>query len=148
MKRLIYISLSIVWMAVIFLLSSEPSGTSSGRSQVIVDAIQSLHVGASEDLLTFLTRKAAHITAYFILGLLVYGAVRTFSVTARRAVLIAVACVLTYAVSDEIHQLFISGRSGEVRDVLIDTTAGTVSICLAYCIGHTRLSRQNLDNKL
>ena len=32
--------------------------------------------------------------------------------------------IILYSCSDEIHQLFIPGRSGEIRDVLIDTLGG------------------------
>ena len=35
-----------------------------------------------------------------------------------------------YAVSDEIHQIFVPGRSGEPRDVLIDTSGVLIGICL------------------
>jgi VanZ family protein len=38
--------------------------------------------------------------------------------------------VFAYAVTDEVHQLFVSGRSGEVRDILIDTIAGALGIAL------------------
>jgi len=35
-----------------------------------------------------------------------------------------------YAVTDEIHQLFVPGRSGELRDVMIDSIAALVGVGL------------------
>lgn len=144
-KRLVGYALLFVWMAVIFLLSGEVSDVSSGRSAAIVRAIQSLDVSTSEDLLTFLTRKAAHITAYFILGVLVYYVIRSYSMTVARGVLIAVIFAGLYAVSDEIHQTFVPGRSGEVRDVLIDTTAAAAGVGV-YVLAHNVRNKRRLDN--
>ena len=125
-------TLLILWAALIFYLSSEGSDSSSGRSDAIVQTIQSLGVSWPQDLLTFLTRKAAHIGAYFVFGLLAYNVVRMYSLAVRKALLLSAGIVLLYAMSDEFHQMFVPGRSGEVRDVLIDTTAGTVGVMLAY----------------
>lgn len=120
------------WMIVIFLLSNEVADTSSVRSGVIVDLLAQ-SVSWSEGLLTFLTRKAAHIFVYFVLGILMFNAVRHHA-PLRRAAWMSIVFVLVYAVFDEIHQLFVAGRSGEIRDVLIDTVAGAVGIGITYFI--------------
>lgn len=122
-------------MAVIFLLSSEPADESSSRSDVFTSiATDYLHVSLTDDILTFLTRKAAHIFIYFVLGILVYNVVRLYSLSAKQAILLSIGIVMTYAGLDEVHQLFVSGRSGEVRDVLIDTTAGAVGVGVTYAV--------------
>ena len=51
--------------------------------------------------------------------------------------------VLVYALSDEFHQLFVPGRSGELRDVMIDTAAGVVGVCLAYLIHRKYVGRKS-----
>ena len=123
------------WMVVIFVLSSEGHDTSSGRSDVIVHVLQSAGLGfAPTDVLTFMTRKAAHTVAYLVLGVLAYSAVRNHGLPARRVAMIAVCIVVAYAISDEVHQLFVPGRSGELRDVLIDSVAGAVGILVSYFI--------------
>ena len=135
MKRRITTFLTILWMAVIFLLSSEPADESSSRSDVFTSiATDYLHVSLTDDILTFLTRKAAHIFIYFVLGILVYNVVRLYSLSAKQAILLSIGIVMTYAGLDEVHQLFVSGRSGEVRDVLIDTTAGAVGVGVTYAV--------------
>lgn len=127
-RRFLRLFILFGWMIVIFLLSNEVADTSSVRSGAIVDFIAQ-SVSWSEGLLTFLTRKAAHIFVYFVLGILMFNAVR-YHVSLRRAVWMSIVFVLAYAVFDEVHQLFVPGRSGEIRDVLIDTMAGGVGIVL------------------
>jgi VanZ family protein len=125
--------LVLLWMLLIFYLSSEGSDTSSGRSDAIVEVVRNVS-SLPNDILTFLTRKAAHITAYFILGVLIYNLVRSYVPRARKAIGASILLVAAYAVTDEFHQLFVPGRSGEVRDVLIDTSAGLVGVVVTFFI--------------
>jgi len=84
----------VLWAAVIFALSSIPSlGTDLGVWDTIL-------------------RKGAHMTEYAILALLLFRALGSE--------LPAFLFGLAYAVSDEIHQLFVSGRHGSPLDVAID----------------------------
>ncbi len=130
--RGLYILAPVFWMAVIFTLSHQPAAVSSGQSGVIVGHLQQAMPGVSTAILTFLVRKSAHIIAYFILGILMYRALR---ITIRRwqtrtvASFALLSCSL-YAVTDEIHQLFVPGRSGELRDVMIDSIAALVGVGL------------------
>ena len=141
---LISYGLLIAWALVIFYLSSEGSDASSGRSDVIVQTVQSWGVATTDtDFMTFLVRKSAHIIAYFIFGGLAYNVIRHYKLPVRRALLASGAIVLAYAMSDEFHQLFVPGRSGEVRDVVIDTAAGVVGVCLAYLIHRKYVGRKS-----
>ena len=112
----------------IFLFSAQDADASKSQSGLFVSLVDGLVGDMSEDWLTFLTRKAAHIFLYFVLGILAYNAVRLHGLSLRRAVLLSIAIALVYAVCDEIHQLYIPGRSGEIRDVLIDTTAASMGV--------------------
>lgn len=134
------ITVLFVWLLLIFILSHEPAGESSTRSAVIVDAVGGV-LPFTNDFLTFLVRKSAHIVAYFILGLLVFNVVSEYKLRAKYAIALSIACVFAYAVFDEVHQLFVPGRSGEVRDVVLDTVAGAVGVSLCYFI-YTRLQRK------
>ena len=133
-KMKLYLSYAALfaWMAVIFLLSSEGHDASSGRSDEIVRVLQGIGLGWQTDLLTFLTRKAAHTVAYMVLGGLAYNVLRQYAVATRWRVLGSMAVVVLYAVSDELHQLYVPGRSGELRDVAIDSVAGCVAVLLAH----------------
>jgi len=70
--------------------------------------------------LMFVLRKVAHFSEYFALTGLWWWALRT-QIGGRRALLPAVAIAVGYAIADEIHQTFVSGRTGTPRDVLIDS---------------------------
>lgn len=130
-KLIISYALLVAWALVIFILSSEGHEASSGRSDLIVEYVKAVSgSNLSQDVLTFITRKAAHTIAYFIFGILAYNVIRQYKLTGRRTVLVSTAIVLGYALSDEFHQLFVPGRSGELRDVLIDTTAGVGGVLL------------------
>ena len=115
-------------MLVIFLMSNEIAKASSLRSDEIVRTIQSIGISAPEGVLTFLVRKAAHISAYFVLGILIYSLLKEYRLRIKHLVLASIALAMLYACTDELHQMFVPGRSGEVRDVLIDTAGAAVGV--------------------
>lgn len=76
---------------------------------------------------TPIVRKLAHFTIYLILGLLITNYIDVYKIDKK--LLISLILCFLYAISDEIHQLFVPGRSGEIRDVLIDAFGSFVGIC-------------------
>lgn len=48
----------------------------------------------------------------------------------KHKVLISILVCMIYAITDETHQLFVSGRTEQVLDVLIDTIGSLTSILL------------------
>ena len=74
--------------------------------------------------------KLLHAIEYFGLGIVVFRAVAgglssaVDGTRARLTMLITVA----YAVSDEVHQLFVPYRSADVRDLLADATGGAIAL--------------------
>lgn len=116
------------------MLSSEGSDTSSGRSDAIVQTVKSWGIGSGSetDVMTFLVRKSAHSIAYFIFGILAFNAVRLLGLSTTKKILLSIGIVVLYAMSDELHQLFVPGRSAELRDVLIDSIAGTVGVVVCW----------------
>jgi VanZ family protein len=94
----------VVWAAVIFALSSIPDlGTGLGGWDTTL-------------------RKVAHAGEYAVLGLLLLRAVGRTQVALVVGVL--------YAVSDELHQTFVSGRRGSPVDVAIDAVGVLCGIVL------------------
>lgn len=124
------------WMAVIFILSHQPGAVSSGLSSGVTEFLLNLSEGIFKGLDTeineiqFLVRKNAHFFAYLILGILLLNAIRKKGSLQLQDIILAIVASILYAVSDEIHQLFIDGRSGEVRDVLIDSAGAAIGIAL------------------
>lgn len=123
-----------LWMLGIFLFSAQPGDDSEVSSDAFVTLLQSLGLGVPTETLSFLVRKAAHSFAYFGLGLITFAAFGTTRLRAGQRAAASLALVALYAISDEVHQLFVPGRSGEARDVLIDTVAGAIAIAIAAAI--------------
>lgn len=141
--------LLIAWIGLIFFLSAEGSGDSQARSGVIVGILKdSFNVDLADSFLSFLTRKAAHIIAYFILGILIYSIIKTYKLTTKRAVIFSIIFAMFYAVFDEIHQLFVPGRSGEIRDIFIDTIAASVGIGVYYMRDRIHHNSKNSKDRI
>jgi VanZ family protein len=78
-------------------------------------------------------RKLGHAGGYALLALAWWRAFRGLMPSDRRvlAVVAAVAVSLAYAVSDELHQTSVTGRSGSPLDVLIDAVGITAVAIVA-----------------
>lgn len=125
------------WMSLIFYLSHQPASESSELSGSIVELylklILFLPLTIDTELVHFFIRKSAHFIAYFILGFLVIHSCRLFLHQPILAILTSFVVTVIYAISDEFHQRFIPGRSGEVRDVFIDS-AGSFTGIFTYVL--------------
>lgn len=111
----------------IFLFSHQGHEVSSGQSMGIVRAIQDVvQISVPETVV----RKSAHAVVYLVLGVLVMSLMREYLPRARRAAFWSLMIVCIYAVSDEVHQYFVGGRSGQISDVLLDTAGGLAGILL------------------
>ena len=131
----------ILWMAIIFYLSHQPAAESSelsrGITKVIIQTIEKVAPNIELDIrsLNHIVRKNAHFFAYLVLGVLVINALRVSGVKGYRSIALALGICILYAISDEVHQLFIPGRSCEVRDVIIDTAGASVGIMVYLVVG-------------
>lgn len=148
MQKFYSMAMLLIWTALIFILSSESADISSQRSGLLVGILEPITSGAPEGILTFLIRKSAHIFLYFVLGVLIYNVVRQYTLQARKAIVVSIAIACTYAISDEVHQTFVPGRSGEARDVLIDTTAASAGVIACYGLNRRILSRKRMNEKV
>ena len=136
MRKKICIALAIIWMGVIFYMSNQPASISSIHSGNTINIISKLPIiGNIMDYLTsinigeFIVRKCAHMFSYCILAIFLFMSVYEDNI--KKAIIIAFLGTFLYACSDEFHQLFIPGRSGEFRDVMIDSTGGIIGIVCA-----------------
>lgn len=149
---LVTIILVLSWIGFIFNMSSENGEESSNRSgQVIEHVISEVPrfkdepEEVKENIISkfqFIVRKGAHFTAYMILGILVSLLILQIKNINKRYLLSWKICTL-YALSDEFHQLFVTGRSGQIKDVLIDSSGSIVGILLVIVFmkvfEHTRV---------
>ena len=142
-RKVIKIILVLLWMVMIFLLSNEEAVKSSKKSDGLIIKSVELFTGKSlsdqekEKVLKYLVfpvRKCAHLSLYLILGILVISLLCEYMLINIKLVLLSLLICFLYACSDEIHQLFVPGRSGEVRDVLIDTLGACLGVSFYYLV--------------
>ena len=134
--------LIVIWLVIIFSLSNDTAEESSSKSDVVAEEIAEV-IYKDENKkkeLVHPIRKIAHGTVYFILNILVMNLLFQLNRMNYKYYLLGILFCILYAISDEIHQLYISGRSGELRDVFIDSM-GSILGCLFY-LGIYKLIRK------
>jgi len=133
-------TLIILWMAIIFFFSHQPATESSelstGITEKIAVIIQEIipETKPNQVNLNFIIRKGAHFGIYLVLGILVANGLYNGNKSKLNITILALLICVLYAISDELHQVFVPGRSGEVRDVLIDSAGSLVGILLINVI--------------
>ena len=128
-NKILKIIVLILWMLVIFLLSNQTGSESTGLSDGVINkTICSFISNCNPEVYSFIVRKTAHFLLYFILGIF---SVMNFK-NDREGVINALIVCIIYAFFDEIHQMFISNRSGEFRDIIIDSIGSISGILLMY----------------
>lgn len=134
--------LAIIWMGVIFIFSAQNKEESSVVSEGLSDRIVGtagwlfrLHL--SEERLyeiayaiEYFIRKAAHMTEFAILAILLYIWIGRWQLTRLRRYGLAVILTMAYACSDEFHQLFVEGRAGQISDVAVDSIGALLGLML------------------
>lgn len=135
--------LALSLMTGIFILSSEgkeSETTSESFAFIIIDTIHpeysDLPSEAQNDIWQTsqrIVRKLAHVILYLTLGFLVCICVESWFGPDKRKKhkWLAFAIGTLYAISDEVHQYFVPGRSCEVVDVLIDSIGVLLGVVIA-----------------
>lgn len=139
-KDKVLIILAIIWMGVIFMFSAQVSDESKSSSNKVTSAVVNTVISIKKENIseekrqkiiedkTFIVRKTAHFTEYFILGLILILYLQTKEKLATKYIILAIIFCVLYATSDEIHQLFVDGRSCKIMDILIDTCGSSLAI--------------------
>lgn len=136
-KKIITIILIIAWMGLVFQFSHQPSYDSSelsgGITKAILNLLKITELENYEQLETVI-RKLAHYSIYALGGLLILLHVNLYKISTNRKKVISFAIGTLYAITDEIHQLFVLGRSCEFRDVVIDSLGVATGILILLII--------------
>ncbi len=111
MKRIFAWLPAVLWMGMIFFLSS--------RAKVLV---------SEEESINFLIFKTLHVLEYAVLHILLFRAIH-FEDRRNifRSLFLSFVIAVVYAATDEIHQTVVPTRDGRPRDVIIDTTGVVLS---------------------
>lgn len=130
-RKVLSTVLVIIWMCTIVYFSHQQGTGSSGMSKkvsmVIVNVFDIKNEMSQEEKqevveeIEPVIRKLAHYTIYIIGGMLIVNCTYAFEIKDKNAVVYSGIVGAMYAASDEIHQLFVNGRSGRIADVLIDS---------------------------
>ena len=123
-KKIISIILVILWMGLIFKMSSYNGIDSGNQSGFIVNFIANIFNINNLDIISFIVRKIAHLSEYLILGILAHNLIKNYNKKTFIAILI---CII-YAISDEIHQIFVPGREFKLLDICIDSIGSIIGI--------------------
>ncbi len=144
MRRKTCLALMIVWMAVIFTFSARPADESEEDSLRVGMLLGRIFVPEFEEWsrekqyefaekVDHPVRKTAHASEYAVLGLLAAGiCIRGGEEERRyrRDLFLPWGIAAAYAATDEFHQLFVPGRSGQVSDVLLDSAGALAGLLL------------------
>lgn len=140
--------LVIAWMIVIFIFSAMAGDDSANLSSGLLHTILKVIPGLAESQTAhLLVRKLAHMTEYAILcGLILNLEYQITNKVKFKQVVIAILGSFLYACTDEWHQTFISGRSGNILDVGIDTLGAIIAMVVLFAIMQIR--KINKSSKL
>lgn len=129
--RFILVLLLILTFGMIFNFSNQDSEKSGSTSQKVTEAItkdiksiQKLNKNEKAkiiDKIEDVIRKIAHFSLYALIGFLLMALFSTYNINEKNKIISTIIIGAIYAISDEFHQSFIPGRSGQVSDVFLDT---------------------------
>lgn len=138
MKKVISYLLFIFWLFIIFYLSNQSGNISGGESSHLIYNtlhfiykclnLDTSHLNEIILIIHNPLRECMHSLEYLILGVLTINLLIQTQVKENKMVITILFCFI-YAATDEIHQLFIPGRTFEYFDILMDmvgTLIGTL----------------------
>jgi len=143
-KRNILSIILILWMGLVFFFSHQQGDVSSKTSEGFIKQILEMIPGITnmsdvekENLIEnihLIVRKLAHFSIYAVGGIIMFLWLIAYDFSIPKAFIMALGMCFIYAVSDEIHQTFIADRSGEIRDVCIDTLGALTGISIVLLL--------------
>ena len=142
-RKIIKIFIVLLCMIIIFSFSSDNDKASDKKSDGVIISVAKLikrnNLSKKEKIkyinkYVVFVRKGAHFIIYFALGLSLISLIREYMILDLKAILIALLIAILYACSDEFHQLFISGRSGQISDIFLDSFGSFIGISIYYLI--------------
>ena len=147
-KKIKYVKciIAIICCIIIFSFSAVPATASTKQSKGLTYNVIKLLNGnkLSERDLEKLTkkinpviRKIAHFSIYMILAIFTYMFIENLNIKSksekerlRKNILYTCIFCIIYAIFDEIHQIYVPGRTGKVIDVVIDTLGSCMGIAI------------------
>lgn len=143
-----------IMMVIIFIFSSKTAVESNDSSSVIATLVLETKeqiFGTSDnnsgditiEFINHIVRKAAHMTEYAMLAILLGIHFFTIKVSTKKFFILNISICVLYAMSDEFHQLFVDGRSGQIGDVGIDSIGVVFGTLIFYLFIKKNMNRKN-----
>lgn len=129
--------------ATIFRFSNQNGDKSLGLSKAITEKIvvimdKAHHIEDMEKLknaINKIIRKIAHFSLYTLVGIVSMSLMNiALKSSIKIKAIISLIIGAVYAITDEIHQIFVVGRTASITDVLIDTSGVIVGIVIIMVI--------------
>lgn len=146
-KTTVFAVLTLLWGLFIFFNSLQNGDTSTKVSDSVVSGLPDLFSSFSWNTLTIIVRKAAHVGEYFLFSLLCHLAFYYGGGLKLKNWCTLLFPGLLWAVADEFIQTFVEGRTGMVKDVLIDFSGVVAASLIVFIIVALRKKHQKKSNK-
>ena len=140
LRRIIMPILCILWISLIFLMSSDADSYNKTLtfSEGVSNQIQSMEPEAEidankednpeADLINLILRKSGHFLEYLVLSLLLLKTGEVYGMKMKKTLGPVLLLCLLIAGLDEFYQSFIPGRNAAVLDSLIDLSGARVGV--------------------
>ncbi len=136
--RYILIICIIILCCKIFSFSSQNGVNSSGTSERVTSIILKIFGLKCNDATIKIfdpaIRKVAHFCVYMLLGFLLMCTSETFKWQRVYKFDFSTMFAFVFACTDELHQRFVPGRSGEFADVCLDTVGAMLGVLIVLAI--------------
>lgn len=156
-KKYIYrffsLVLMLLWMIIVFSFSNQSAQNSDETSMGVTVKILNIFIKDEtqrQDLILKynpIVRKIAHFTLYTVGGILILNFINTFELIDEKKMFFSICIGIMYSASDEIHQLFVDGRGGQITDVILDTLGVATGVCIFLCIIKLVRGKRSENNK-
>lgn len=97
-----------------------------------ISNLTNLNLNEFINLYSDFIRTLAHFTEFFFLGIFTYLNLKDF-IKHDYAIFSCVFCIM-YSILDEVHQLFVSQRAFEFKDIMIDSFGSIAGIFLIHLL--------------
>lgn len=95
------------------------------------------------NVVSTIVRKGAHVTEYLILCASFLISFRVSGIWKKRKIPASFLLTFCYACTDEFHQLFVPGRAGMFRDVLIDSSGALLLTVIVAVLEYRKKRKSN-----
>ncbi|MFR1517801.1 MAG: VanZ family protein [Clostridia bacterium] len=144
LPRVLCVLVTAAYLCFIFSNSLENAEQSSQKSGVVTKLFQAIAdaVSPGSAVREGVIRKIGHFSEFAVLGALLMVCVRIYTKKYLQNIFIPLFGSLAAGVTDEMIQLTSSGRSSEVRDVVIDFSGAVMGIiiCILCVILYNRVA--------